>query len=102
MIRISNPADTRILNMSVSDTDPVRAKAIVDAVAKASSDYIGDIMEMIPPKIIENGVVPDNPTSPNIKKNAALGGLALSLSLIHILGSGPRLGQNGHEDPKNR
>ena len=68
MIRISNPADTRILNMSVSDTDPVRAKAIVDAVAKASSDYIGDIMEMIPPKIIENGVVPDNPTSPNIKQ----------------------------------
>lgn len=80
MIRISNPADTRILNMSVSDTDPVRAKAIVDAVAKASSDYIGDIMEMIPPKIIENGVVPDNPTSPNIKKNAALGGLALSVA----------------------
>ena len=80
MIRISNPAETRILNMSVSDTDPVRAKAIVDAVAKASSDYIGDIMEMIPPKIIENGVVPDNPTSPNIKKNAALGGLALSVA----------------------
>ena len=80
MIRISNPADTRILNMSVSDTDPVRAKAIVDAVGKASSDYIGDIMEMIPPKIIENGVVPDNPTSPNIKKNAALGGLALSVA----------------------
>lgn len=80
MIRISNPADTRILNMSVSDTDPVRAKAIVDAVAKASSDYIGDIMEMIPPKIIENGVVPDNPTSPNIKKNVALGGLALSVA----------------------
>ena len=77
MIRISNPADTRILNMSVSDTDPVRAKAIVDAVAKASSDYIGDIMEMIPPKIIETGVVPSIPTSPNIKKNVALGGLAM-------------------------
>ena len=41
--------------MSVSDTDPVRAKAIVDEIAKASSDYIGDIMEMIPPKIIEEG-----------------------------------------------
>ena len=78
-------ADTRILNMSVSDTDPVRAKAIVDAVAKASSDYIGDIMEMIPPKIIENGVVPDNPTSPNIKKNAALGGLALSAAVCGFI-----------------
>ena len=85
MIRVSNPADTRILNMSVSDTDPVRAKAIVDAVAKASSDYIGDIMEMIPPKIIENGVVPDNPTSPNIKKNAALGGLALSAAVCGFI-----------------
>lgn len=80
MIRISNPADTRILNMSVSDTDPVRAKVIVDAVAKASSDYIGDIMEMIPPKIIESGVVPGGPASPNIKKNAVLGGLAFSVA----------------------
>ena len=62
-IRISNPADTRILNMTVSDTDPVRAKAIADEVANASSDYIGDIMEMVP-------------ASPSIKKNAALGGLA--------------------------
>ena len=75
-IRISNPADTRILNMTVSDTDPVRAKAIADEVANASSDYIGDIMEMVPPKIIEQGVVPAAPASPSIKKNAALGGLA--------------------------
>ena len=69
-IRISNPADTRILNMTVSDTDPVRAKAIADEVANASSDYIGDIMEMVPPKIIEQGVVPASPASPSIKKNA--------------------------------
>ena len=66
-IRISNPADTRILNMTVSDTDPVRAKAIADEVANASSDYIGDIMEMVPPKIIEQGVVPASPASPSIK-----------------------------------
>ena len=65
-IRISNPADTRILNMTVSDTDPVRAKAIADEVANASSDYIGDIMEMVPPKIIEQGVVPAAPASPSI------------------------------------
>ena len=75
-IRISNPADTRILNMTVSDTDPVRAKAIADEVANASSDYIGDIMEMVPPKIIEQGVVPASPASPSSNKNAALGGLA--------------------------
>ena len=78
-IRITNPADTRILNLTVTDTDPVRAKAIVDKVADASSDYIGDIMEMIPPKIIEEGVVPPLPASPSIQKNAVLGGLAFAV-----------------------
>lgn len=84
-IRISNPADTRILNMTVSDTDPVRAKAIVDEVANASSDYIGDIMEMVPPKIIEQGVVPENPASPSIRKNAVLGGLACIVAACGII-----------------
>ena len=84
-IRISNPADTRILNMTVSDTDPVRAKAIVDEVANASSDYIGDIMEMVPPKIIEQGVVPENPASPSIRKNAVLGGLAFVIAACAVI-----------------
>ena len=75
-IRISNPADTRILNMTVSDTDPVRAKAIADEVANASSDYIGDIMEMVPPKIIEQEWCRHPRHLPALRKNAALGGLA--------------------------
>ena len=84
-ISITNPTDTRILNMTVSDEDPVRARAIVDAVARASSDYIGDIMEMIPPKIIEGGVVPDKPASPNVTKNAVLGGVALAVISCGII-----------------
>ena len=84
-ITITNPTDTRILNMTVSDEDPVRARAIVDEVATASSDYIGDIMEMIPPKIIEGGVVPDKPASPNVTRNAALGGMALAVISCAII-----------------
>lgn len=84
-ITITNPTDTRILNMTVSDEDPVRARAIVDEVARASSDYIGDIMEMIPPKIIEGGVVPDKPASPNVTRNAALGGMALAVISCAII-----------------
>ena len=37
------------------------------------------------PKIIENGVVPSVPTSPNIKKNAALGGLAMIVAACGII-----------------
>ena len=49
------------------------AKAIVDRTASVSSGYIGDIMEMIPPKIIEEGQVPTQKSSPSNTRNAALG-----------------------------
>ena len=75
-VSIGNPTDTRILTVTVTDPDPYRAKAIVDCVAETASDYIGEIMEMIPPKIIENGTVPTMKTSPSNGKNAVLGALA--------------------------
>lgn len=75
-ISIGNPTDTRILTVTVTDPDPYRAKAIVDCVAETASDYIGEIMEMIPPKIIETGTVATMKTSPSNGKNAVLGALA--------------------------
>lgn len=74
-IAISNPTDTRILSITATDPDPVMAKDIADAVAQTSSEYIGDIMEMVPPKIIEEGTVPIKKSSPNNKKNALLGAM---------------------------
>lgn len=75
-IDIDNPANTRILTISVKDPDPYLAKEIVDAVSVTSSEYIGEIMEMVPPKMIEDGVVAFEKTSPNNRKNAAVGGLS--------------------------
>lgn len=85
MISIGNPTDTRVLTITISDTDPVRAQALAEEVAKTSSDYIGDIMEMVPPKIIEEGVPAEKPSSPNVKKNAAMGGLAAAVLISGII-----------------
>ena len=52
------------------------AKKIADTLAKTSSDFIGDKMEVTPPKIIEEGEVPTVKTSPNTKKNVMVGALA--------------------------
>ena len=41
-ITIDNPVDTRILTLSVVQSDPEMAKAVVDELAKVSSAYIGD------------------------------------------------------------
>lgn len=76
-LKLENPKDTRILYLTVTDPDPYMAKAIVDGIANAASDYIGEIMEMTPPKLIEDGMVATVKTSPNVKKNAAVGGIAM-------------------------
>ena len=72
-ISIDNPSDTRILSITAKDPDPI--------LAKTSSNYIGEIMEMVPPKIIEEGVVPEEKTSPSNGRNALLGA-ALGIVLI--------------------
>ena len=71
--------------ITVEDIEPMRAKAIVDEVTKSASNYIGDIMEMVPPKVIEDGVVAVKPSSPSVKKNAAVGGLGLAVLVCGLI-----------------
>ena len=82
-VSINNPTDTRILEITVNNTDSKMAKKIVDEIANVSSSYIGDKMEVIPPKIIEVGKIVR--TSPSVKKNAALGFLLGFLACAAIV-----------------
>ena len=84
-VSINNPSDTRILTITVSNSDPVMAKTIVDEIAQTASGYIGSIMEMVPPKIVEEGQVPEYQSSPSVKRNAALGGIAGAVLVCGVL-----------------
>lgn len=84
-VSINNPTDTRILEITVYNTDSKMAKKIVDEIANVSSSYIGDKMEVIPPKIIEVGKIATVRTSPSVKKNAALGFLLGFLACAAIV-----------------
>lgn len=84
-VSIENPSSTRILNLSVTSTDPELAKQIVDELASVASEYIGDKMEVVPPKVIEEGEIPVYKDGPDVKKNAFLGllaGFAVSGGLV--------------------
>jgi capsular polysaccharide biosynthesis protein len=72
---IDNPKDTRILSISTENSDPQLAADIVNTVADRSSEYIGEIMEMVPPKMVEEGIAATVPVSPKILKNAVIGGI---------------------------
>lgn len=87
-ITINNPTDTRILEITVNNADSALAKEIVDEVANVSSSYIGDKMEVVPPKIIELGKIATVRTSPSVKKNTELGfllGLVACAAIVVIL-----------------
>ena len=87
-VTVNNPQDTRLLQITVENPDPSSAKDIVNELATAASAYIGENMEMEAPKIIEKGEVPNQRTSPNMKKIAVLGlaaGLILSAGIITLM-----------------
>ena len=87
-ISMNNPTDTRILNVSVTNSNPELAKEIVDELASVASAYIGDKMEVIPPKIIEKAELPTVKTSPSLAKNTMLGlllGLILSAGIVVVI-----------------
>lgn len=87
-ISVNNPADTRILTISVNDADPHIARSIADEMANVSVGRIAEIMDSTPPKIVEDASLPTAPTSPSVKKNTALGGLAagaLAAGVITLL-----------------
>lgn len=75
-ITLNNPSNTRILEITVQNSDPELARDLVNELAHTASDYIGDKMEVIPPKVIEEGEVSTSQISPNTKKNIMLGALA--------------------------
>lgn len=87
-IAIDNPADTRILNITVTDEKPEMAQKIVNEVAVNSSEFIGEKMEVTAPKIIDEGQFPTYKAGPSMKRNALLGlllGLLLSVGIFVII-----------------
>ena len=87
-VSINNPQETRILEITVTDPDPEVAKNLADELATVSSEYIGDKMEIVPPKIIEEAELPEEQTSPSMSRNVILGalaGLALSAGVVGLM-----------------
>lgn len=86
-VAISNPSNSRILDITVTDIDAKRAKLIADEIAKVGSAFIAEKMVQDPPTIIQYGYVNENPVSPNVLTNTVLGaavGAFLAMAIIVI------------------
>lgn len=87
-VNITNPSDSHILQIEVTNPDPKLAKDISNTMANAVAENIASVMATDKPSIAEKAVTPGAPSSPNLMKNIAMGGLvgaALAVGLI-VLG----------------
>lgn len=76
LLTITNPENTRILKITATYPEPETAKEIANAMANRTADRVAEIMMTDRPTIAEEAVTPIAPSSPNVKKNIMLGGLA--------------------------
>ncbi len=74
-IAVENPADTRIMEISVSDPNPEEAMEITQELAEVTADTVSSKMDVTAPTIIEDAYLADEPDSPSMLRNVAIGGL---------------------------
>lgn len=87
-VSVNNPSNSRILEITVKDSNPGRAKLITDEIAKVVSAFIAEKMDQDPPTIIQYGYSDGAAVSPHKTKNVILGafaGMALSCVIVILV-----------------
>ncbi|TAH67241.1 MAG: polysaccharide export protein [Anaerolineaceae bacterium] len=74
-VSVSNQTNTRVLEIRVNYPNAYLAKQIADEFANVSTEQIAKIMATEKPNIVDEGNLPKSPSSPNIKRNALIGGM---------------------------
>lgn len=89
-IMVDSPDNTRIIQISVEDTDPYQAQMITDVLCDSASEKISQVMDIESVKIVQEASYPDAKSGPARLKLTAIGGIVgvfltiLVLMVYHI------------------
>ena len=73
-IKVELIENTRILQISVTNPEPVQAKKIADKLREVANSRLKEMMDGLEPvKSVNEATLPDKPDSPNISRNTILG-----------------------------
>ena len=85
-VSVTTPTDTRILAITVTDTDPVTAMQMANAIREAAAVHIMNVMDIQAVNVSETANMPMKKASPSVLKNTLIGGMAgIFLMIIVIL-----------------
>lgn len=84
-ILVEMPGDTRIITISVTDTDPYLASKIVTAVRDTAAIHIKEVMNSQAVNVVEEANIPQTQTTFAYKKNGGVGiviGMGIAVGII--------------------
>lgn len=87
-VSVSNPSNTRILEIKIDYPNAYLAKRIADEFSTVSTEYIANIMATEKPSIVDEGNLPTRPSSPSVMKNAIIGAMLggmLATGIVFVL-----------------
>ena len=88
MLKVTNPEDTRIINITIEGTDNKQITRIANEYADVSKVRISEVMKTDKPQVWERAAVPENPVKPAKTKNTILGfliGAMLSAMIVVVM-----------------
>ena len=83
-IRVTNPTDSHMLRISVTNEDPEAAARLSNTLASVMCDQIAYIMKSDRPQFVEQAVT-GTKSSPSLKRDAILGGMGFALAVVAFL-----------------
>jgi len=86
VVTVEIPTDTRLLTITVTNEDPYLAREIAIAIREAASAHITSVMATTSLNVADEASLSESPSSPNVKRNALMGGaLGAAIAMIIIL-----------------
>lgn len=86
-VSVNTPADTRIVSITVEDTDPVRTMNIANCIREVASNHIQNVMDIEAVNVVETANMPTGKAGPSVLKWTVIGGIigALIVSVIVLV-----------------
>lgn len=84
MVSVDTPADTRIVSITVENTDPVQAMNIANCIREAASNHIQNVMDIEAVNVVETANMPMEKASPSVIMWTLAGG-AIGVFLLCVI-----------------
>ena len=89
-VSVHTPTDTRIVSITVTDTDPQEAMNIANCIREVAGEHIQNVMDIDAVNVVEEANMPTTKAGPSVPKWTLIGGvlgalLVCGVILVHYL-----------------